>query len=183
MNQNKAAPLSLPPGTVSWSPAQSRSEGLSRGNGPFSSGCFYWQQLLGTLRCPGRTRGRRETKEGKMGRICVPGKQGALLALGKNQGERTDAIRLKKQNFLCGQTLLCPVYGVRVVIIAKPFVNQILSSHFLCSASRLPCCICTQVPAPNSPRHLFLDCGHVHPASQEPQLSLQCYIKGQVFPL
>lgn len=132
---------------------------------------------------PWQDQGKERDQGGKNGQDLCPRKTGSASGTGKEQGERTDAIRLKKQNFLCGQTLLCPVYGVRVVIIAKPFVNQILSSHFLCSASRLPCCICTQVPAPNSPRRLFLDCGHVHPASQEPQLSLQCYIKGQVFPL
>lgn len=36
----------------------------------------------------------------------VPGTQGALLALRKNQGEGSDAIRFVKeeQNFPCGQT-------------------------------------------------------------------------------
>lgn len=100
---------------------------------------------------------------GKMGRdqCCThrdggPRKQGALLA----RGEGSDAISsARKSRISSVDRPLCPVCGVTVLVIKKPFVNRIFSSHSLCNAARLPCCNCTQVPAPNSPRHLFLDCG------------------------
>lgn len=91
LNQNKAAPVPLPLAGQGqgWRPGQS--EGLSTGHGPFSSGCFSWQQLLGTLGCPVRSRGRRVTKGGERGQGSVS--QKTLLALGKNQAMPSGSAR------------------------------------------------------------------------------------------
>lgn len=106
---------------------------------------FLWLFLLAAapgnsgMPCQDQGKERDQGRETWAG-ICVPGKQGTLLALGRNQGEGSDAIRFTKAEFPLWTHLLCPVCGVTVLVITKPFVNKIFSSHFLCSATRLPCC-------------------------------------------
>lgn len=142
---------------------------------------------------PWQDQGKESDHEGNMGRdLCYtqrnggPKKTGSTSGTGKEPREGSDAIRFskEKQNFLCGQTRFAQFVGVTFLVIKKPFVNNIFSSHFSLRCNQAPLLELhsssssklSQASAPGWWRH-------VHSASQEPQFSLQCYIKGPVFPL
>lgn len=126
LNQNKTAQLTLPLAeqSQSWSPGQVR--GAEHRARPLFLCLFSLAAAPGKSGMPCQEQGKesdqgRETCSG----ICaahtgrtVPGKQGALLALGTTKGR--EVFSKEKQNFLCGQTCFAQFVGSELWELKSP---------------------------------------------------------------